>query len=364
MRTLRKLSKTMPIHVFIGALPQGGAERVVSYLVNKLFQSGFNVDLVLLRNDIENFYKINDGIKIINIADITGSNSLLKNVRELRKLFKRERCLIVSFLAQYNIVSTFANMGLRNAIIVADRNDPRRWPSRKTVRAIRNFAYRMADGVILQTETNKSYFSKKVQKKSTIIFNPVDVGEYAGSGREASKEQVVINVARLMPQKNQKLLIEAFKDVLRKHPEYRLKIVGDGPEKDTLNELIEKLGLTEKVELLGARHDVFDLVKQSEIFVLSSEFEGMPNALIEAMCIGTACISTKVSGANELIRNEESGLLIDIGNKEQLTEAINKLIEDGGLRNECVKNGIATNELLNIDKIISEWITVINRYLV
>ena len=122
-----------------------------------------------------------------------------------------------------------------------------------------------------------------------------------------------------MKQKNQLLLLKAFKRVVSIRPEYTLTIYGEGPERSLLEKYILDNNMTNVVNLPGSVKNVYDKIADAEIFVMSSNFEGMPNALIEAMCLGLACVSTKVSGATDLIKDGVNGDLVDIGNEQSLS---------------------------------------------
>lgn len=349
------------ITFFIGALPQGGAERVITILTDRLVEEGYDVTLILLR-DKPIFYSINKKVKIVVIEKNTGTNNIITNFFWLRRFFRSNRGLCISFLAQYNILAIAASIAINNVLLVADRNDPRHWPKNKCLRLLRNLSYRFADGVILQTEYNKQYFCKTVQKKSVVIPNPVDLGEMRGIAIGNEHRHDVINVARLMPQKNQRMLIHAFKSVVAIHPEYRLLIYGDGPLKDDLEEYIKTNNLDKYVFLKGTTNEIYNRIAESEIFVLTSFFEGMPNALIEAMCLGVACISTRVSGAQELIDDSVNGLLIDINNEDQIVEKICMLIDNEQFRMSIASEAEKLNDKLNVTRILKMWMVYISGF--
>lgn len=349
------------ITFFIGALPQGGAERVISILTNRLIESGYIVTLILLR-DRPVFYHLNERLMLYIVERETGSDSLVKNVYWLHLYMKHHNDVFISFLAQYNIVALLASCGCNNSVIVADRNDPYHWPANRGIRLIRNFLYRFADGIVLQTESNKSYFSKMVQRKAIVIPNPVDMQEKKALAINMPHKHEIINVARLMPQKNQQMLIHAFKRVLRDHPDYKLKIYGDGPLLQELVSYIKKNGLLDNVYMMGSTDDIFSRMAESEIFVLNSLFEGMPNALIEAMCIGLPCISTRVSGANELINDNVNGILVNVNDEDELVEKICMLIDEDEKRESIAKQAVLINDLLAVDRILDIWLNYINNF--
>ena len=353
----------MKRHIFfIGTLRNGGAERVVSVLASQMAEQGMNVE-ILTYYDKPVFYELSPKVTVTAVEKETGTKGKIHNLRWIRTYFKKNAKVVISFLAPFNIMALAANMGNGIPIIVADRNDPRMVPSNIVVRKLRDFLYMFADGIVLQTEKNKEYFSKAVQKKSIVIYNPVNLKEYAGIALKTPKEKKIVTAGRLMPQKNQKMMIRAFADVLKIHSDYELVIYGDGPSEMDLKSLIAELGISANVSLPGNVKNLHNSIKSAEIFVLSSEYEGMPNALIEAMCLGLPAISTKVSGATDLIRHGQNGILVELDDQAGFTHAMLDLIENQELSAEISKNAVKLNEDLELSKIMNEWILFISKVL-
>ena len=163
-------------------------------------------------------------------------------------------------------------------------------------------------------------------------------------------------MGRLDEQKGFDVLINAFKEVYNRHPEYKLKIFGNGLEKNKLQELINKLGLSENVILCGANQDAIFEVAKSKIYVLSSRYEGMPNALIEAMAAGTACISTDCKfGPSELINDGKNGLLIPVDDVRTLSEKILFLIKNDSARENIEKEAMKIRKKLDANTIYKKY---------
>ncbi len=350
-----EISPQKSILFFTAALGNGGAERVISILTHHLAEMKIPVEIVLYY-DLEPFYEIHPTIKITYIEKETRSKNLLKNILWMRSYFKKKATLVISFLAQFNIVALVAMFATGIPVIVADRNDPRHMPKQSYLRLVRNVLYYLAKTVVVQTQQNKAYFSKALQEKCRIIYNPVDLRDLQGAALRTDKKHRIVSVARLMKQKNQLMLIDSFAQIKKEYPDYSLTIYGEGPFRGVLEQRIEELGLCESVFLPGRVQNVFDCIQDAELFVLSSNFEGMPNALIEAMCLGLPVISTRVSGATDLIENGKNGLLTDVGDTAQLTECMKKMLSDSKLRYDCAKRAVEINELLRVDNIIQRWI--------
>lgn len=345
---------------FISSLEEGGAQRVVSILSNELVKRDFDVEILEYFNE-KDFYDLDSKIKITSVIENTKSTNKKTNTKWIKKYFKNSADVIISFLAPFNMMAILANKGNDVPLIVADRNDPRKVPSNFIVRKLRDYLYTKADGVVLQTNDNLSYFNKRIQKNSVVIVNPFDIKDKNGIALTASKENVIVNVARLEKQKNQKMLIEAFNELKDELNDYRLEIYGEGNYRKELEALIKTLNLQNKVILKGEQDDILNKIKTAKLFVLSSNYEGMPNSLIEAMCIGLPVISTRVSGSNELIENENNGLLIDINNKEQLKNTIKKILNDSNYSNNLANNATKICEIVDSNVVVDKWIDFINK---
>ncbi len=349
----------MKILFTLGALGHGGGERVVSVLSNELVRQGHQVE-ILLYYDREVWYPLDQKVKVIAEEKETGKKNILSHLLFKRKYVKNNNFdVVISFLAPFNMIAIVSLFGLKTPLIVADRNDPRHVPSNKLVRFARDFLYRFADGVVLQTKANQAYFCKKVQQKSTVIYNPIDLGDATGIGLTAQKSKRMVSVARLMRQKNQDMMLDAFCKFQQNHPDYRLTIYGEGDYRPNLEQKIAELGLGQSVDLPGGVKDVPNHIKDAEIFVLSSDYEGMPNALIEAMCVGLPVISTAVSGATDLVIPEENGLLVDCDDTEALAAAMDKMASDGELRKKTSLNAAKLADELTLDKITAQWLQYI-----
>ena len=353
---MMELSDNMNRIVFFdGTLREGGAERVISILSNVMAQTTNYKVSIALWYDEEPFYEIDERVDIIRIPQKTKKSSFFGNFFWLRKYMKNECDTIISFLAPFNVLALLAHLGLKCPIIVADRNNPKKVPSNFFIRKARDFLYLCADRVVLQTEQNDMYFSYIKESKRRVIYNPICLKEKTGLALGMEKKKKIVSVGRLIEQKNQKMMINAFSKLEKKYPNYELWIYGEGNYRDELERLIRELGLEKKVFLPGNSKDIFTVISDAEFFVMSSNYEGMPNALLEAMCLGLPVISTKVSGAIDVIKNEYNGLLVDIDDIDGLIIAMDKLFSDEELRANLAKSACQLAEELAPEKIVSQW---------
>ncbi|MGM9876376.1 MAG: glycosyltransferase family 4 protein [Bacilli bacterium] len=350
----------MKILFYIGNLRKGGAERVVVTLSNNLVKS--NDVTIITTTDEEPEYELDKNINLFNLKDFKGNkNSLSKNMIYLKKLKKYIKeinpDIVLGFLPEPSYRLLLLKPFIKVPVIISDRNDPKIEYASFKNKIIMKWLYHRADGFVFQTSEAQNYFSKKIQSKSTVIANPVDDKffnvNYCG---ENSKE--FINVGRLNEQKNQIFLIESFKEIIKKYPDYKLLIYGDGDMKEELSSYIIKNKLNDNVKLCGNVDNIENFLKDKKGFILSSKYEGMPNALMEAMAVGLPCISTDCpcGGPRELIKNNKSGLLIENENKEQLISSIIYIIEN---REKCISMSKTAKKGMNnynCDNITAKWL--------
>lgn len=332
---------------------RGGAERVISILSNHFAEKGWDVLIaVTLFNEVG--YDLHPRVKIIDLTYNGGSRieRLPKWIYGIRKLVINENPdVILSFAARINIIVCTACIGLNKKIIVSERNDPANDGRGLFVRIATELFYPYTHKVIFQTMRSLKYFSERVRKNSTVIPNPIRVTSSAIN----IKTNKIVNVGRLTDQKNQSMLIEAFFEIHKVHPEYELWIYGEGPLRNKLNRMTTKLGINHKVHMPGNVVNIHENIADAEMFVLSSDYEGLSNALLEALMMGLPVISTNCSGADEYIQDNVSGIIVPIGNKDRLKDAILLYIENEEFRKTCGKNARKFSSKFELDKVLRTW---------
>ena len=342
---------------FTGSMGRGGAERVISILSDHFVCQNWDVTIVMLLHDRAGGYTLNDKVKVKTFFPENSGmvKKIICNIRNIRSYIKKTKPdVLVSFMAQNTLVSGIACAGLGIRYIASERIDPSMVKRNFIYKKILNSLYRRADKVIFQTERAKNYFGEKIKNNSVIIGNPISV-EFEAT--QTNKK--IVSAGRFTQQKNQKMLIDAFSMIVKKHPEYVLEIYGEGKERQNLEKQISELGLEDCVFLPGNKKNLHECIKDAQIFVLPSNFEGLSNALLEAMMMGLACVSTDCAGSDEVIISGENGLLVPVGNKEELETAIVNLIEDKKLREQIARNGKKSVEKFRAENIVSKWIEVI-----
>lgn len=346
----------MKIMFNISSMANGGAERVIANLSNYMVAKH---DITIMVNTDEYIgYELKENIKVIAL-DKKRRNFVYRTFNRFIntvKIIKQEKPdIIISFLPVPSYRILLLKRFYKVPVIVSDRNNPAEEYKKFIHKILMRMTYKKADGFVFQTEEQKNYFTKKIQNNSIIIPNPIKDEFLEIVERE--KQDIIINTGRLVPQKNQKMLISAFAETTKQNDNYKLKIFGEGPLKESLQQQIDELGIGKKVELCGVSKNIKKELEQAKVFVLSSDFEGMPNALIEAMATGLACISTDCpcGGPRELIEDGKNGILIPKNNKQVLQEKISLLISDDEIRKDLGENAKKVKEKLEISIIANRW---------
>lgn len=349
----------MKIFLVIPTLKQGGAERVMSELANQFVQKeDLEVHLVLLAKS-NDFYKVNANVKIHrlgfeNKGKLNKVFSELKTFISLRNLLKTHKPdAVLSFMEKYNSFTILASAFLGLRIFVSDRSNPlKKIP--KSTEFLRKLTYKYATGIIAQTQFAKDVLAAKTKNKNIrVISNPVkEIQNYP----DIAKEKLILNVGRLVPEKGQKYLIEAFSQI-DGNKNWKVVILGDGPLRIELEEQVKALDLDEQVKFLGAVNNVDEWLAKASIFVFPSISEGFPNALAEAMSAGLPCVSFDCdAGPSDLIENDVNGYLVEVGKVDELTQSIKRLMDDKAKRKSFGQNAIKIKNKLLSSSISDEYL--------
>ena len=353
----------MKICFVTGSLKFSGAQKIMSMLMEKLNERGHEISVIILKNieKVEGYDYAKQYYCFVNGNPIS---KVLKRAKLIRKIAKENKFdAIISFNAIYNIDVILSLLGSGEGVICCDRNDPVYDPPQFDRRVRRALLYPLAKGFVFQTEVIKNYYKNNIRKKAFVIPNFIEADYECVA--ENKRRKVVATMARLDDnQKNQTMMIKGFAEFSKNNPDYTLEMYGDGPDKEKYEKLIKELGMEEKVILCGRVENVSERLKDVEIFVLTSKFEGMPNALIEAMATGLPCISTDCGGggAAALIENGVNGILIQQNDIKAYIESLNKLANDEALRIEMGKNAYKINEKLDINKIAAMWEDAVSKF--
>jgi len=351
----------MIIALVIPTLTQGGAERVMSELANEWSYQGHEIHLILLAKH-KRFYKIRTSV-IVHHLNFENKNAVGNIISEIRTFFKLHKILkekrpdfVLSFMEKYNILTILASRFLGTKTYVSDRSGPyRKIPT--YLKFLRKITYRFADGIIAQTNLASEVVMRQVKNNNiTVIPNPL---KKISLRQFPKREKLVLNIGRLVFEKGQDYLLEAF--AMMEDNGWKLAILGEGPLKETLIKKAKDLNIDHKVIMPGAVENVDEWIAKASIFAFPSLSEGYPNALTEAMAGGLACIAFDCdAGPREIINNGKNGLLVPLGDVKRLNECIQALISDEYLRSNIATEAQKIFDEINIEKISAKYLSFCN----
>ena len=336
------------ISLFIPSFETGGVENNVILYSKILIENGYRVDVVYTRANDKKLQLISDEVNRVKIKPILNIpfvhprviDSLNIIIGYYRYLQENKKNIMV-FSFQNSIVSILLCNLIGVKVIARVANHPNIVNVDGTLMTkisnfLKNYIYRYATLVITNSQITSKQIAMNTKAKTKTIYNPSFSNKIVEMSNEPIdderfsniKTKKIIAVGRLVNQKNFELLIRAFKIVLES-VDAHLIIIGEGEKRDEIIRLIEELNLANKVYLAGFQSNPYKYVKNSDLFVLSSLYEGLPNSLIEAIAVDTPAIATNcLSGPSEILLNGEGGDLIEVGNVEQLSKSIIKNLTD------------------------------------
>ncbi|MBE5842624.1 MAG: glycosyltransferase family 4 protein [Butyrivibrio sp.] len=349
----------------LNCLGQGGAERVVTNLANQFAEEGYEV-LVATEWQEDNEYTLDERVNRVHV----GLRPEDESKNRIAKFFLRVKYL-EEFLDEYkpDVLVAFAHRANYRALMAQKKSGT---PTVISVRInpVGNYdafsdklqikwLFPRAAGCVFQTQEQKEFFKPYLQDNSRIIINPLNP-KFIGVTRPEVKEKVVANHARIVDFKNHPMLVDAFLKVHEKHPDYVLKIYGpdsgDGT-KEIIDKKIADNHAEDFVLLMGSCNEIEKEIPKAEVYAYSSDYEGFPNSLLEAMAMGMPVISTDCppGGPAMVIRDGENGFLIPVGDSDAMADRICRLIEDKELADRFGREASKVSEIANVKAIFEQW---------
>lgn len=349
----------------LNCLEQGGAERVVSNLANQFSKEGYEV-IVATEWQGENEFKLDGNVRRTHAGlqpwdENKGRISKIwLRIKYLRELIRKESPdIVIAFAHKANYRALTSTIGMKVPVMISIRTDPVGHYDAISDKLQIPFLFPRAAGCVFQTEGQKDFFPEYLQKKSRIILNPVN-DKYLNVPKPKEREKTVVQSGRLVDFKNQPMLLEAFLKVHEKHSDYDLKIYGgdsfDGT-REILEGIIQENHAEDFIKLMGASDALEQELPKASVYAFSSDWEGLPNALLEAMALGMPIVATDCpcGGPRTVMTNEVDGLLVPVKDAEAMAAGINRLIEDRELA-ECLgENARKISEKVNGPAIIEQW---------
>ena len=402
------MSKKSQILFVMPIMKGGGAERVAALLLNEFHNGGYDCEFLLTSTRVEDSVQrdLNPEIPLNSLADIKTKQSFFKKtlfsvlrvfssaickpfellkintpacfarlsfvaqyhteIENLKNIIKsKSQATVVSFLQPSIPMTLLATENLPNRVIVSERADPYRLLKKRYGYEFIKKYYQRADAVVFQTNDAMAAYPENISKKGTVIFNPIN--DKLPEPYFGEREKYITTFCRISRQKNLPVLVEAFSEFHKEFSDYRLKIIGEPQNDDdraSLDEtkaLADKLGITDYIDFLPFSAEVHNLIIRDAIYVNSSDYEGMSNAMLEAMAIGmpVICTDCPIGGANAVINNYENGILTEVGNAEEMCEAMKKIANNKDLANKLSHNAAQIRYELSLDNTAKKWMELL-----
>ncbi|WP_029231915.1 glycosyltransferase [Butyrivibrio sp. VCB2006] len=355
--------KSIAFH--LNCLCQGGAERVVTNLANRFAEEGIKVYVATEWYD-ENEFELDERVTRVHVGLREGDEKksrvtkFLLRVKYLKEFVREYKPdILVAFAHRANYRALMAAGNTKMPVVISVRINPIGYYDAFSDKIQIKWLFPKAAGCVFQTQEQKEFFKPYLQDNSVVIMNPIN-SKYFKVKRSDTPDKCVVHHARLVDFKNQPMLLRAFLKVHEKHPDYELKVYG--PDSfDGTKEILEKIIADNKAEsfihLMGPCDKLDEEIPKGEVYAYSSDYEGMPNSLLEAMAMGMPVVSTDCpcGGPKAVIRDGENGFLIPVGDEDALADRICKLIEDKELANRMGAKAREIEQIASVEAIFVQW---------
>lgn len=368
----RRLTITVP------SLSLGGAEGVAAMMANHWAQEGEAVTLITLDSADTDTFQLAESVQRQALGLMQDSTSLWQAISNNRHRVKKlreaiahsEPDMVISLTDRMNVLTLLASRKSKWPVLISERSDPRHHPIGRLWSALRKYMYPRATALVVQTEGVADYFRQWL-KSTPIEVIPNAVPAPRSSDVPVVTEQIVLErpsshlifgMGRLSYEKGFDLLINAFSILAHEFPEWKLRILGEGPLRDSLQAIINEGGFQEQIELTGWVADPELLLDQGELFVLPSRYEGFPNALLQAMSRGLACLSFDCdSGPADIAREGLQVGLVPAESLSELTAQMREFMQDERLRKEAAVCNLQVTERFSVSRYFEAWDQLINQ---
>ncbi|WP_443703876.1 glycosyltransferase [Prevotellamassilia timonensis] len=335
----------------------GGAERQIIMLSNEMAIREHEVHMIVL-SDFKAPYPISEKVTVHDLSGKeNGKLSVIKRFLAFRSTIKEIRPdITINYNIQGAYFSLLVGKSSCGKILYSERGDPYDKEYSGLLGKVRDFTCRHVDALVFQSEGARDFFNIQKKQKATVIHNSVTVPQNIYPIAD-KRDNRIVTVGRLHPQKNPHLLLDAFAKIAPQYPDIRLDFYGDGEMHDELQDKINKLDLEHRVKLHPSRKDIFDCIRTARVFVLPSDYEGMPNALMEAMSLGLPCISAdcRPGGARTLIKDGQNGFIVPVRNVNALADKIAYLLDNPDIAEQIAKEARHLGETHTNEITFNKW---------
>jgi GalNAc-alpha-(1->4)-GalNAc-alpha-(1->3)-diNAcBac-PP-undecaprenol alpha-1,4-N-acetyl-D-galactosaminyltransferase len=355
----------MKVTLVIYGLSGGGAERVMSIVANYWVSHGWDVTLIVLVAPTKpSFYQLDDRIKLKPL-DIAGSSAnpftaigkAWQRVKILRQeIIASQPDVVISFMNSVNVYTIFACSKLNIPTIVSEHIYPGFTDAKKIWQLLMKWTYRDADLVTVLTQNALPFYPTAQGYRTIVMPNPVIAPDPVVAMARLLPTHSLIAIGRLHPQKGFDLLMKAFARIHAKYPDWQLTILGEGSMRSELEQLRSQLQLTDCVHLPGLVTNVQEYLRQADLFVMPSRFEGFPMALCEAMACGLPVIAADcLSGPREIVEDGVNGILVATEDVDALVAGLDALMSDPAKRHQLAQNAPQILDRFGVEQVMVLW---------
>lgn len=358
----------MKLTLVIARLSAGGAERVMTRMANHWAERGWRVTLLTFDDGAEPpFFELHPAVRHRPLGIAVRGHSVRTVARQLAVLRRSIRAsdprVLISFLDKINVLVLWATRGLGLPVIVSERTAVAHQPFSGVWKVLRRWTYPLAARLVVQHRDSLACFSAAVRRKGRVVPNPV-VPPAARTAAPARNANVILAMGRLTAQKGFDMLLKAFAAAAAGFPEWSLVIWGEGDHRGALEALRDELGLHGRAFFPGLTPEPFEEMRQADLFILSSRFEGFPNVLCEALACGLPVVAFDCPhGPGELVRDGVDGMLVPPGDVQALAAALRGLMWDAPARRRLAARAPEVVERFGLEKVMGTWDVVIREVL-
>jgi glycosyltransferase involved in cell wall biosynthesis len=359
----------MRLTLVISSLSGGGAERALVLLAKGLLENGHEVSVVTLYGEDADFYQLSKKIKrlALNIANDSPTlvHAIWNNISRIA-ILRTEICLlqpdiVISFLKETNILTLLALTNTDIPVLMSEQNNPNLDSSGSVWDKLRNLTYPKATKLVSCSKGVDNYFDWIPERKRAVIYNPLtsiedDNNTITLPEKVDLEKKTLVAMGRLTYQKGFDILLSAFNKIAHKYPQWQLVILGEGELRQQLEDFRDELGLNHQVSFPGQIKNPFPVLKKSEIFILSSRYEGFGNVIIEAMGCGLPVIATDCpSGPREIIHDGVDGILVPTEDVCALAASMEHLMSNPEIAIRLGNTAKKTVNRFSLERIVENW---------
>lgn len=355
----------MKVTFFTNSIGFAGAEKMMAFVANSLSERGHSVSVINF-NSIGSYVNgyVQSFRESITVYTYGGTETgEIRRLKLLRFAFKKSKFLkpdvLVSFTTFPNYVGKIIGTILHIPSIMSERGDPNVTINKKNLHSLLELCViNCSEGAVFQIQGASEFFAKGLQRRGIIIPNPIFVSERIEIAPTTNREKSIVSVGRLDNfQKRYDIMIKAFAIFSQSHPEYVLKLYGAGIDKDNIQRWAVEASVGSKVKFMGLSNSPMRDICKDGIFLITSDFEGISNSLLEAMAIGLPCVSTNSSpgGARMVISNGKNGLLCPAGDALSIAGALSRFADNPHMADMCGQNAKSVINRFDPTQLIDRW---------